>query len=197
MRRNGRDSRRSIRLPGYDYRMPAGYFVTVCTVEREPLFGTVVAGTMQVNRFGEIVREDWFRTAQLRRNVLLLEEEFVVMPNHVHGILWLTEDPPDDGPPAAARPRLGAGSLGAIVGAFKAAAARRINRERGTPGAPVWQRNFWERIVRSDRELERIRRYIFENPLRWQDDSLHPDRWTPGKTLDFLVVPSEDSPSPT
>ncbi len=195
MRRNGRDSRRSIRLPGYDYRMPAGYFVTVCTVDREPLFGTVVDGTMQVNRFGAIVREEWFRTALVRRNVLLLEEEFVVMPNHVHGILWLTEDPPDDGPPAGVGPRLAAGSLGAIVGAFKAAAARRINRERGTPGAPVWQRNFWERIVRSDRELERIRRYLFENPLRWQDDSFHPERSTPGEALDFLVVPSEDGPS--
>ncbi|WP_416236597.1 transposase [Thermomicrobium sp. 4228-Ro] len=176
--------------------MPAGYFVTVCTVDREPLFGTVVGGAVQVNRFGEIVREEWFRTAQLRRNVLLLEEEFVVMPNHVHGIVWLTEDPPADASPSEqAVPRLPAGSLGAVVGAFKAAAARRINRERGTPGAPVWQRNFWERIVRSDRELERIRQYIVENPLRWQEDSLHPGRWTPSEALDFLVVPSEDGPS--
>ena len=200
MQRTGAPSRRSIRLPGYDYRAPAGYFVTICTARRLPLFGSVVDGSVHLSRFGEIVREEWFRTARVRPGVLLLEDEFVVMPNHLHGIVWLTEEPPGAGlgseQPGGSRPRLAAGSLGAIVGAFKAVTARRIDRERGTPGAPVWQRNYWERIIRSERELERIRRYIAENPLRWDADSLHPDRWTPGGTLDFLVVAmAPDEPS--
>jgi putative transposase len=199
VQRTGPPSRRSIRLTGYDYRAPAGYFVTICAAQHRPLFGSVVEGAVQLSRFGEIVREEWLRTARLRPGVLVAEEEFVVMPNHLHGIVWLTAEPlgAEGGTqPGRQRPRLAAGSLGAIVGTFKAVTARRINRERGTPGAAVWQRNYWERIIRSERELERIRRYIHENPLRWDADSLHPDRWIPGGALDFLVVPmAPDGPS--
>ena len=83
--------RRSIRLKGYDYTQPGAYFVTICTHGRKMLFGRVVDGEMALNEFGEIVREEWFKTAQVRPYVRLYEDEFVVMPNHIHGIIWIVE----------------------------------------------------------------------------------------------------------
>jgi putative transposase len=81
--------RRSIRLPGYDYTQPGAYFVTFVAHDRECLFGDVVDGVMRLNAFGEIVRDEWFRTAVVRPYVMLDPDEFVVMPNHVHGIIWI------------------------------------------------------------------------------------------------------------
>lgn len=80
---------RSLRLKGYDYAQPGAYFVTLCAHERACLSGEVVEGTARLNALGEVVREEWFRTATLRPYVQLHPDEFVVMPNHVHGILWI------------------------------------------------------------------------------------------------------------
>ena len=84
--------RRSIRLKGYDYASEGVYFVTLVTAHRQHLFGEIVNGVMHLNTFGRIAREEWYKTQRLRPNVELDEDEFVVMPNHVHGILWLHED---------------------------------------------------------------------------------------------------------
>lgn len=84
-----RHHRRSIRLKGYDYTQPGAYFITICTHERAHLFGAVVEGEMRLNEWGEIVREEWFKTAQIRPYVTLYPDEFVLMPNHVHGIVWI------------------------------------------------------------------------------------------------------------
>jgi REP element-mobilizing transposase RayT len=84
--------RRSIRLPGYDYTQAGAYFVTFVAHDRECLFGEVVDGVMRLNAFGEIVRDEWFRTAVVRPYVMLDPDEFVVMPNHVHGIIWIVRD---------------------------------------------------------------------------------------------------------
>lgn len=84
--------RRSIRLAGYDYASEGGYFVTIVTNGRLCLFGEVKKGEVRLNEFGKIVWEEWFNTAKLRSNVELLEEEFVVMPNHIHGIIWIIDD---------------------------------------------------------------------------------------------------------
>lgn len=84
--------RRSIRLKGYDYTQPGAYFVTICTHERAHLFGEILGGKMQLNRWGEIARTEWFKTAELRPYVKLHEGEFVVMPNHIHGIIWVVEN---------------------------------------------------------------------------------------------------------
>ena len=167
-------------MQGYDYTQPGAYFVTICTYGREHLFGTVMDSGMQENELGGIVREEWFRTAQVRPYVRLYDDEFVVMPNHIHGIIWIADDT------VVARRRVGArrrraptreqfgkpvpGSIPTIVRAFKSAVTRRINILRGTPGAPVWQRNYWEHIIRTERALNAIRRYIQENPRRWELD---------------------------
>lgn len=176
-----RHHRRSIRLKEYDYTQPGAYFVTICAHGRAPLFGDVVDGEMRLNEYGEIVRAEWFKTAQLRSHVVLHEDEFVVMPNHIHGIIWIVDDvgatrrvaPTKTNPPAGPAP----GSIGAIVGQFKSAVTRRINQRRGTPGVRVWQRNYHEHIIRHERALNAIRRYIAENPLRW-----HLDRYNPPAT---------------
>ncbi len=165
--------RRSIRLPEYDYTQPGAYFVTICTYRRACLFGHIAGGVMRLNAFGEIVREEWFRTAQVRPNVELYEPEFVIMPNHIHGIIWITETVGARRRRAPTVERFGRpvpGSLPTIVRAFKSAVTRRINILRGTPGAPVWQRNYWEHVIRNERALNAIRRYILANPARWHLD---------------------------
>jgi len=195
-----RHHRRSIRLKGYDYTQPGAYFVTMVTYERICLFGEIVDGEMRANDYGQIVRDEWFQTAVLRPYVVLHPDEFVVMPNHVHGIIWIVGDDDMDIVGVGAQRRyvgaqrryVGAqrrcaptindavggatptnvipGSLGAIVRAFKSAVTKRINVLRSTPGAPVWQRNYYEHIIRYGRPLNAIRRYILDNPLRWYLD---------------------------
>ncbi|MCS6908535.1 MAG: transposase [Anaerolineales bacterium] len=180
--------RRSIRLPGYDYTQPGAYFVTLVTHERQHLFGEIVVGEMHLNPWGEVAYQEWFQTAVLRPYVVLRDDEWVVMPNHMHGIIWIVDNDCRGAAPhpapckGAAAPRpsprpsetspinVVPGSLGAIVRAYKSAVAKRINALRNTPGAPVWQRNYYEHIIRDDGELERIRQYILDNPARWAED---------------------------
>jgi REP element-mobilizing transposase RayT len=167
--------RRSIRAGAYDYTEPGAYFITICSHRREPLFGCAENHEMVPNAFGRIVYEEWLKTAQIRPNVAV--DAFVVMPNHMHGILYILERLEAGswatGPvaPTGERDRrLWNDSLGSIVGQFKSAAAKRINPLRGVTGVPVWQRNYYEHIIRSDRSLDRIRNYIAANPARWAED---------------------------
>ncbi len=182
--------RRSIRLKGYDYTQAGAYFVTLVTWKRAKLFGEIVDGEMHLNEFGKVVREEWFRTAGLRPNVELHDDEFVVMPNHVHGILWIVEA----SQPAAVRARRRraltdghsledtaerfgkpvAGSLATLIRSYKSAVTYHINAIRETRTAPVWQRNYYEHIVRDEKELKNIWDYIDINPVRWPEDQLHP-----------------------
>jgi REP-associated tyrosine transposase len=172
--------RRSTRLPDYDYAGRGGYFVTLCTQGRMCLFGKVAEGKMLPNPLGEIVRDEWFKTADIRPHMRLHDAEFVVMPNHIHGIIWILRDPSSTFVRATGRsPRQSPcgprpGSIAAIVAGFKSATTSRINRMRNTPGAPVWQRNYFEHIIRPGESLERIRRYILENPPRWAFDPENP-----------------------
>ncbi|SNB74035.1 transposase [Thermoflexus hugenholtzii] len=177
-----RHHRRSIRLPGYDYTQPGAYFITIVTYNRMPLFGEIVDGEMRLNECGEIVRAEWLQTAIVRPYVVLHPDEFVVMPNHVHGIIWIIDTNVGAtrrvAPTITTNPPRGpdAGSIGAIIGQFKSITAKRINSLRGTPGAPVWQRNDYEHIIRTDKALARICAYIRSNPQRWPDDPENPFR---------------------
>ena len=154
--------RRSIRLAGYDYRQPGAYFVTVCSWRRLPLFGDNRGDFVTLNRFGEIVVEEWQRTRVVRPSVDL--DVFVAMPDHIRGIVVILDGPAQKRP---MRPRgAPSGSLGAVVGQFKTVAAKRINRERQSPGAPVWQRNYYERVIRNERELQEFREYIAANAIK-------------------------------
>ncbi len=178
--------RRSIRLKGYDYSQAGAYFVTICTQNRACLFGEVVDGQMRVNELGEIVREEWLRTGQIRPNVEL--DAFVVMPNHIHGIIVLRgydrRGTLQRAPTTVERfGKPTSNTIPTIVRLFKSATTKRINHLRGTPGARVWQRNYYERIIRNDDELRRIREYIANNPLQWALDRDNPAfRGTAGVT---------------
>ncbi len=140
---------------------------------------------MQPNEWGQIVREEWFRSAQIRREIQL--DAFVLMPNHIHGIVTIAS-PPGEGSvgaqglaPLRGRKRVPMRkphSLASFVWGFKTAATRRINETRNAPGAALWQRNYYEHVVCNDGELEKIREYIMTNPLRWAWDGENPEAET-------------------
>jgi REP element-mobilizing transposase RayT len=176
MSKSRHNLRRSIRLRGHDYAQAGAYFVTICTHNHLCFLGSVADGEMHVNDVGRIVKDEWLRTGILRNHVRVLPQEFVVMPNHVHGIVWLLERDASVEAPIAdpAGPRRY--SLGAILAGFKAASTRRANIQRATPGAPFWQRSYHEHIIRTDESLDDIRRYIIENPARWAFDRENPSR---------------------
>jgi REP element-mobilizing transposase RayT len=160
-----KQSRRSIRLTEYDYAQPGAYFITICTNNRECLFGEMADGAVLLNALGDIAVDELLRTAVVRHNVSV--DALVrrgdpagrpYMPNRAHG-------------PAP-------GSVSAIVGQFKAAATKRINVLRGTPGVSVWQRNYYEHVIRDEGELNHIRQYITDNPAAWETDENNPNRHT-------------------
>ena len=175
--------RRSLRLRDYDYDQLGAYFVTICTRERVPLFGDVVDGEIQLSAYGQIVNEEWAYTELIRARVIL--DAYVIMPNHVHDVVVIADVPhategvwpyaPTDHPRGhpLRSPSL---TIGAIVRGFKGAATTRINTARGTPRTPVWQRNYYEHVIRDDANLERIRSYITANPGRWAEDEENPAR---------------------
>ena len=163
--------RRSIRLKGYDYSQAGAYFVTIVAWQRECLFGEVVDGEMQLNDFGKIIDETWQWLENQYPYVELGAR--VVMPNHSHGILMIdvfgrgvSRTAPTE--PIKRKP------LGRLIGAFKTVSTKQINLLRDTEGQVVWQRNYYERIIRDEREMDRIHRYIESNPSQWADDDENP-----------------------
>jgi len=176
--------RKSIRLPGYDYSQAGAYFVTIVTHQRSHLFGEVCQGQVCLSLAGECVTSV---LCSLPKHFPVWVDAFVVMPDHLHAILVI--DPMDGSgeacgritshekvnrvPDAAPEPKgTVSQSLGAIVQNFKSISSRRINTWRNTPGGPVWQRNYYEHIIRTEAEHERIRLYIQKNPLQWTVDCL-------------------------
>ena len=166
--------RRRVRLAGYDYSQPGTYFITICTHRNECLFGDVVNDVVRVSDLGGIAYEEWTRTAEVRDSVTL--DAFVIMPNHLHGIIVLSDaggvmaDALVDSAAGARFGRPTANSLSTIVGGFKASVTHRINSLRGTPGGRVWQRGFYEEVVRSDKALGLIREYVANNAAQWSLD---------------------------
>ncbi|MBM3121913.1 MAG: transposase [Chloroflexi bacterium] len=152
----GHAVRKRIRLPGFDYGSPGAYFITICTHHRACLFGSVSDDRLQLSPAGEFVHATWL---ELQRHSPRADlDAFVVMPDHVHGILVLHgRGTACRAPTSEAYGRPVPGSIPTIVRSFNSAAARGINLLRGTPGAPVWQRGFYEHIIRSPTELSRLR----------------------------------------
>jgi putative transposase len=182
--------RKSIRLSGYDYSDPGVYFLTITTYQRLEIFGKFTDSGLKLNSLGEIAHEEWLITPNIRHEITL--DEFVIMPDHMHAILFINEivnfqsngdisfyvgahgraplQDPDQMPLQEQQnsrlyrpPR----SLGSLVAGYKSKVTSRINALRSTPGEPVWQRNYYEHIVRSEKELDDIRLYIQGNPETW------------------------------
>ena len=210
--------RRSIRLTHYDYSLPGAYFVTICAFGKLCIFGQVVGGQMRENDCGRIVREQWLDTVRIRPQIEL--DAFTVMPNHLHGILWILGPkgehilwntgyvvpdavgpkslrpnvvPNGVGPgpnavrpynngaapssigPANAIPPMRPRSLASWASGFKSAVTSRIRKLWNDPTAVVWQEDYFERIIRDEKELLNIRDYILSNPLRWNLDRENPE----------------------
>ena len=160
--------RRGIRLPDHNYASPGAYFITVCTRNRDCLLGEIRDGRPCLSPAGEVISAVW-RDIPLHFAVVE-QDAFEIMPNHVHGIIVIHGRGTACRAPTADFGQPVAGSIPTIVRSFKAEATRRINTFRRTPGAPVWQRGYYEHIIRSPRELDRLRSYIGSNPLRWALD---------------------------
>ncbi|MRR28833.1 transposase [bacterium] len=169
--------RKTIRLTEYDYSQPGAYFITLLTHRREQLFGQIINGTLQLSRYGIIVRDSWrelFRFYPRLRN-----DEFCVMPDHFHGIIRLEETrkggstteeqmatKSDKTRPSSADYMAEDAPLSEIIRGFKSFTARRINAMRQTHGIAVWHRGYYEHVIRDDEELDQVREYIMENPLK-------------------------------
>jgi putative transposase len=176
----------SIRLKGYDYSSEGLYFVTICSYEKRCVFGRIVDAKAVLNATGLVLRECWIAIPLHFGRTRL--HEFVIMPNHLHGIVEICGEL---GRSSAAplRGNVGAvvtpGSLGAIVRSFKAAATKRVHEDLRSSGQ-VWQRNYFERVLRDGEEFSAATQYILENPARWEWDRENPDR----RPVDALRPPA-------
>ena len=145
--------RRSIRLQHYDYRMPGSYYVTICTHEKQCVFGEIKNDIAILNEPGYIAERNWLALPQ--RFPTLELDEYIIMPNHMYGIITITEMSSSAKAP----------TLGQIVQAFKGATTHQIRTTCLSEFA--WQRDYFERIIRKDGDLDRSRQYIMNNPIRW------------------------------
>ena len=184
----GWPQRRRLRLRDYDYSQAGAYAVTICTHGGAFLFGHVSDGTMHLSAAGRVVERRWDRLPEHYPHVEL--DTFMVMPDHVHGVIVLADAPmpaelevspapegvsvgsrPEDGRVRDAAPTKrrasGRHGLSEVVRGFKSFSGRRVNELRGTPGVALWRRGYFEHVVRNEEDLNRIRQYIVENPLRW------------------------------
>jgi len=209
--------RQSIRLRNYDYSQPGYYFLTICTYKKQSWFGEIKNDRMSLNQIGKIVAEEWLNTLQIRLNFQL--DQWVIMPNHLHGIviinehiLGLGEEDRDilgdrnmseqkifgEGSQDFLGDRnvskqkifgegnldfLGArnaplrqepNSISSFVAGFKSAVTKRINLLRNNRDIPIWQRNYYESIIRDEQSLIVIREYIKNNPYQWKKDPDNP-----------------------
>jgi len=185
--------RRSIRLPEYDYAQAGAYYVTIVAWHRECLFGDVVNKDVKLNEAGKIVQWEW---KELPKRLQFIEiGAFIVMPNHFHGILIFREnvratrqilinahsgnvslpnviiDGIDGSPlPRGPQPK----SLGAIMTQFKSRVTKKLWKIRSLKGTPIWQRNYWEHIIRNQKDLQNKTDYIEANPMLWDEDDNNP-----------------------
>ena len=181
--------RHSIRLKGYDYSQAGAYFVTIVTWHREFLFGEIVNKEMRLNKVGKIVKWEWL---ELPKRFPYIElGAYMIMPNHAHGILFfnddvgatrlgltktlagnislpkVTTDGIDGSPlPRGPQPK----SLGAVMAQFKSRVTKRLWKFAPLNGTPIWQRNYYEHIIRDEKDLQQKTDYIFDNPSRWDED---------------------------
>ena len=177
-----RPRRRSIRLRGYDYTRPGAYFVTICTHNRECLFGEIMDGEMVLNHAGRMVLDVWNEIPKYYPGIVI--DAFQIMPNYIHGIIKIVGAGPCacpnmdvNGQPQGVAPT--GLSLPDVIHRFKTTTTKRYIdgvKQHAWPrfDGKLWQRNYWEHIIRNDGELCRIRQYIVNNPVKWQMDRNNP-----------------------
>jgi putative transposase len=204
-------NRRSIRLRGYDYSLSGIYFITICTHDRACLFGGIHHGKMILNEEGQIAFNEWYKTFELRKN--MEPDVFMVMPNHIHGIVVITpyeenacrgvlHTPHSHNMPASHHTspvkqkvsaqnnktnnnqgvcntplRSPSANIGAMVRGYKSSVTKQINQFYHCNGFAVWQRNYYDHIIRDAASYFKISNYIKHNPETWEDDILFKERY--------------------
>lgn len=183
---HNKHNRRPIRLNEYDNSFPNWYYVTICTQDRRNLFGKII-----LNEAGWIVDEEWIRTKKIRKHIDL--DFYTIMPNHLHGIIIIEQShdsniingrgelnsPSRDNTgriqyaPTKDKFNSPSHTLGAIVRGFKSSVTKRIRELLSDSGLKVWQRNYYEHIIRNEIDLHNIRQYIANNPLKWEIDDYY------------------------
>jgi REP element-mobilizing transposase RayT len=208
-------NRQTIRRQGYNYSLPGAYFVTICVQNREYLFGNVENGKMILNKIGEIIKNQWLSIPTRFSNTKL--DEFIIMPNHIHGIIIISPARQTNvgATLAVARNEIDAKrampvtkratarvaptyqltmnhswingqktnktnhfTIGQIIGAFKSLCITNYlkyikNKNLNTPLNKLWQRNYYEHIIRNENELNYVRQYIKDNPIKWRNDNYY------------------------
>lgn len=164
--------RKSLRLPDYDYATAGAYFGTICLKDTKRGLGEVLNDQVKLTRLGDIANRVWNNLSNHYPKIAL--DEFIVMPNHVHGIIWLLNEPPNthsvgEGLRPSPSQVKQTPSLTEVIRAFKSFSAREINRVLGAKGT-LWQRGFYEHIIRNDDDLYQHRQYVRNNPLKWALD---------------------------
>lgn len=165
--------RKSIRLKGYDYSRSGSYFITICAENREHFFGFIKGGEICLSEIGKIVEFEWFKTPGIRKEIEL--GKFVIMSNHMHAIVniknnYYADENFFEENPLENKFKMKPRSLSSFIAGFKSTIAKRINDFKNTPESTIWQRNFYDHIIRNDREYENICNYIQNNPLNWFRD---------------------------
>jgi REP element-mobilizing transposase RayT len=174
--------RRNLRVPDFDYSQPGAFFVTIVTQDRKTLFGQIVDGDVILNEVSKIVEEVWIEIPKHFPNVEL--GEFVIMPNHIHGIISIVlkathavpaqNETVVEATHASPLPRVSngplPGSIGAIIGSFKSAATKRFHEILDKPEKRLWQRGYYEHVIRNERGYTAIYEYILANPMNWEKD---------------------------
>jgi putative transposase len=166
------------RLAEFDYSQPGGYFITICTEERKNLFGAIIDGDIILNPVGRIVEQCWHAIPNHFNFIEL--DAFVIMPNHVHGIILINENPSNFSfvgtTHASSLPSYGIGkgckpgSLSAIIDSYKSACSRMIHRSQLVLNQKIWQRNYYDHIIRNEQDWEALHDYILANPENWLHD---------------------------
>ena len=184
--------RRLLRLKNFDYSSPGAYFVTLCSYHREHLFGQVVNEEMKLNETGDMVKSVWYDLPKHYSNIEL--DQFVIMPNHVHGIIAFCDSVGAGLKPAPTTPQNH--GLSEVVRALKTFSSRNINLFLKTPNRPIWQRGYYEHVIRDEESLNKIRNYIIQNPLSWHLDRENQER-TGEDDFDKYLVGAGLKPAPT
>jgi putative transposase len=198
--------RHSIRLKNYDYSLNGAYFVTICTYQKECILSQIIDRQIHINSVGQVIENELIVSVEKRQHIEL--DVYAIMPNHIHFIVFIESDVgarrclaqktlANKGQ-GAALPLQGCGiwqgialplrdkrgyapnSLNEFVGNFKSFSTKRINTIQNRKGTHFWQRNYYERIIRNEKELNNIREYIINNPVNWMLDEENPINWAKG-----------------
>jgi len=157
----------SLRLPDFDYSQEGAYFITIGVKERKYLFGNIVDNEMNLNEFGKIVAATWDDLSSYNSAIKL--DAFTVMPNHFHGIIVIEGVKTGGETPPLQKP-----TLGRIMGYYKYQSTSRIKAAMKVAGSAIWQRGYYEHVIRDEQSLNRIREYIIHNPQGWHLDRENP-----------------------